>query len=153
MGKNFQFWDFRFKIRFETFWIDCDKNIFFDFFRFFAFLTVLIIFGKSPKIVKKWLSPKILVEKFFWSESIQNVSKRILNQKPRNRTFFPCQTFFVGLSRFPAKMTKNVKKWLSHKILVEKFLWPESIQNGLKRISERKSRNQNFLPCKFFART
>ena len=30
MGKNFRFRDFRFKIRFETFWIDSDQKNFFD---------------------------------------------------------------------------------------------------------------------------
>ena len=28
MGKNFRFWDFRFRIRFKTFWIDSDEKKF-----------------------------------------------------------------------------------------------------------------------------
>ena len=58
--------------------------------------------------------------KFFWSESIQNALKRILKQKSQNRKFFPVQNFFVGLSHILPKMTKQVKKLLSQKILVEK---------------------------------
>ena len=46
------------------------------------------------KTVKKWLSQKILIENFFWSESIRNVSKRILNQKSRNREFFRLKFIF-----------------------------------------------------------
>ena len=63
--------------------------------------------GTELKIV--W-AKKNFGRKIFWSESIQNVSKRILNRKSRNRKFFPCKIFFVGLSRFSAKMAKIVKK-------------------------------------------
>ena len=40
------------------------------------------------KIVKKWKSQKILVENFFWSESIQNALECILKQKSQNQKFF-----------------------------------------------------------------
>ena len=49
---------------------------------------------------------KFWSKKFFLSESIQNVSKRILNQKSRNRKFFPCKFFLLGLCRFSAKNLK-----------------------------------------------
>ena len=75
---------------------------------------------KMTKIVKKWQSQKNLVEKIFLSESIQNVLKRILKRKSRNRKFFPVQNFFVGFSHILPKMTKIVKKLQSQKILVEK---------------------------------
>ena len=48
------------------------------------------------------------------------------------------------LSRFSAEMAKIVKRWLSQKFW-SKFFWSESIQNGLKRILKRKSRNRNFF--------
>ena len=41
-------------------------------------------------------SQKILVEKIFWSESIQNVLKRISKRKSQNRKFFPITKFFRG---------------------------------------------------------
>ena len=50
------------------------------------FFWDLIIFGPNGE---KWQSQEILVENFFRSESIQNLSKRILNRKSRNRKFFP----------------------------------------------------------------
>ena len=61
---------------------------------------------RMTKIVKTWQSQKILVERFFWSESIQNVLKRISKRKSQNQNFFPLQNFFVGLSHFLPKITK-----------------------------------------------
>ena len=55
-----------------------------------------VIFAKATKIVKKWQSQKIFVENFFWSESIQNVFKRILKRKSQNRKFFLITKFFRG---------------------------------------------------------
>ena len=63
---------------------------------------------------------------------------------------FPVPNFLLGLCHFSAKMAKIVKKWQNQKILVENFFSSESIQNGLKRILKRKSRNRNFFPCKIF---
>ena len=65
------------------------------------------IFNKNDQKLKFL---KIFGQKFF-SESIQNILKRILKRKSRNRKFFPCKIFFVGLSRFSAKMAKIAKKW------------------------------------------
>ena len=52
---------------------------------------------------KKWQRQKFLVEKFFWSESIQNGPKRILKRKSRFRKFFPIMIFLWGHSRFFVK--------------------------------------------------
>ena len=82
-------------------------------------------------------SKKNWSKKIFWSESIRNVSKRNLNQKSRNRNFFPITKFFLGLSHFLAKIVKNGK--------VKKF-WSESIQNFQKRILKQKSQNRKFYP-------
>ena len=78
--------------------------------------------AKMAKLVKKWLSQKILFEKFFWSESIQNALKRSLKQKSQNGKFFPSKIFLLGLIRFLGKKPKIVKKWHSRKILVENSL-------------------------------
>ena len=50
MGKNYRFRDFRFRIRFETFWIDSEKKIFFrKFFRKF----LIFFFDFWPFLAKK----------------------------------------------------------------------------------------------------
>ena len=118
----------------------------------------------DPKTLKKrdfWAkngekrqSQKNLVEIFFWSESIQNVLKRISKRKSQNRKFFPITKFFRGTQSFFAQNNKNGEKMAKSKILVENFFWSESIQNVLKRILKRKSRNLKFLPVtKFFPGT
>ena len=56
----------------------------------FVFLGLSRFSANRPKIVKKCQSPKILVENFFWSESIKCVSKCIflsnLGTKERGHT-------------------------------------------------------------------
>ena len=70
------------------------------------FLGLSRFSAKRPKIVKKWKSQKFFVETFFWSESNQNVLKRILNENLEIEKFFPLQNFFVGLSHFCPKWPK-----------------------------------------------
>ena len=90
-------------------------------------------FAQNDQNSEKMAMSKNFGRNFFWSESIQNVLKRISKRKSRNQKFFPITNFFVGLSHFLPKMTKIVKKWQSQKILIDFFL-SESIQNVLKRI-------------------
>ena len=91
---------------------------------------------------------------FFWSESIQNVLKRILKRKSRNRKFFPITKLFLGLSHFLAKI---VKKWLDQKILKNRdFLAKISNRiGGIARSIEpaeltTKSNEKNFTQEKIF---
>ena len=51
-------------------------------------------------------SENILVG-FFWSESILNVSRRILKRKSRNRNIFPVTKIFLGLSLFWPKIVNS----------------------------------------------
>ena len=48
-------------------------------------------FTGQAKNSEKMAKSKIFGRKFFWSESIQNVSKRILNRKSQNRKFCPVE--------------------------------------------------------------
>ena len=61
------------------------------------FPGTLSFFGENSENdkVKKFRS-----KKFFWSESIQDGLKRILNRKSRNRQSFPVQNFFRGTQSF-----------------------------------------------------
>ena len=63
----------------------------------------------GPKIVKEWLSQKNLVENLFWSESIQNVLKRILKRKSQNRKCFPIRNFFWDFVIFSSLWTVHRK--------------------------------------------
>ena len=95
--------------------------------------------------MKKGQNQKISVENLFWSESMQNISKRVLHQKSRNHKIVPGR-FCVELCRFSAKIVKKdqVKKY------VKIFFGSESNQNVSKGIINRKSRNRKFFPCNFF---
>ena len=61
---------------------------------------------KWPKLSKNDKVKKFWSKKFFWSESIQNVSKLILNQKSRIRKFFPVYFFSRTLSFFGQNSNK-----------------------------------------------
>ena len=82
---------------------------FFDFVIFSPFLA-----QKQSKNGQKRPKMKIFDQNFwkkiFFSESIQNVSKRILNWKSRNRKFFSCKIFCSDLVLFRPKKPKIVKK-------------------------------------------
>ena len=75
-----------------------------------------------PKNREKMAKSKILVEKFFWSESIQNALKRILKRKYQNRKFFLITKFFRWTQSFFNHNDLNRKKMTKSKILVEFFL-------------------------------
>ena len=92
----------------------------------FHFLTKIFKNGqKTVKKGQKWPKMKIFrpkfLKKFFFSESIQNVSKRILNRKSWFRKNFPVENFSLGLYRFLTKMTKNEN--FSTKIFEKKFFF------------------------------
>ena len=72
-----------------------------------------------PKNDQKIENFRNFFEKFFWSESIQNGSKRILKWKFRFWKFFPVE-FFLD-SRFFEKLGHRSKKWQRQKFLVEKI--------------------------------
>ena len=84
--------------------------------------------------------------KFFLSESIQNALKRILKQKSQNRKFFSRVKFFSSDFVFFGQNDQNSEKMTKSKNFGRTFFWSESIQNGLKRILKRKSRNRKFFP-------
>ena len=71
---------------------------------FFHFLTENLKNGqKTVKMVKKWPNVKIFDQNFWnflFSESIQNVSKRILNRKSRFRKKISLWKFFSGTLPF-----------------------------------------------------
>ena len=67
------------------------------FFPITNFFWDLVIFGQNGLNSEKMTKSKILVENLFWSESIQNRSKRTLNWKSRNRNFFHVKIFFLDL--------------------------------------------------------
>ena len=73
----------------------------------------------EPKMLKNG-KVKNFCSKFFWSESSQNVLKRILKRKSRNRKFCSSKIFSLVLSRFVAKMIKNdkVEKFWSNMFLI-----------------------------------
>ena len=111
----------------KIFWVGIDSECFKTYFKpkilksnIFSRLVFLLglcrFLPDMTKVVKKWQSKKFS-RIFFSSESIQNVSKRILNWKSRNRKFFPVWNYFRGTLFFSAKMTKLVKKWKSQKFL------------------------------------
>ena len=74
--------------------------------------------AKMAKIVKKWQSQKILVEKIFLVGIDSECFKTYFQPKISKSKIFSCVKFFCSDSRFSAKMAKIVKKWLSQKILV-----------------------------------
>ena len=90
------------------------------------------------------------MSKFFWSESIQNVSKCILNRKSRNRKFFSCKISLIGINRFSTKRPNILQKWQSPKIVVENFFLVGIDSECFKRILKWKSRNRKFSPSKIF---
>ena len=59
------------------------------------------------KIVERWQSQEILAKFCFWSESIQNVLKLILNRKSRSRKYFPITKFFPWTLSFFAQNDQN----------------------------------------------
>ena len=61
---------------------------------------------KNGKVQKFWS------KKFFRSDPIQSVLKRILKRKSQNQKFHTITKIFPGLTRFLAKI---VKKWQSQK--------------------------------------
>ena len=65
-----------------------------------------VIFG--PRMVKIAMS-KSFGRKFSLVGIDQNISKSILNQKSRNRKFFPVQILFQRLSHFLAEIVENGK--------------------------------------------
>ena len=71
--------------------------------------------------------------KFFWSKSIQNVPKLILNQKSHNRNRFPC-TSFPGTVSFFGHNDQNSKKMTKSKRFGRNFFGSESIQNVSNRV-------------------
>ena len=104
----------------KFFWVGIDSKCFETYFKLkisestiFSsvnfFLWDSVFFGQNGQNSKKRQRQKILVEKFFWSESIQNVSKRILNRKSRNLKFFPCKFFSWDYNVFRPKWWKNDK--------------------------------------------
>ena len=58
---------------------------------------------------EKWQSQKNFGRNFFWSESIQNVLKRMFKRKSRNRKFFPLQYFLLDLVIFGQNSEKMAK--------------------------------------------
>ena len=110
---------------------------------------------KWPKNSQKWskmtksenFRPKFL-KKIFFSESIQNVSKRILNRKSRFRKFFPVENFSLGLYHFWRKWPKSEKisgqkitkmsfRRVSQRALkrpIFKIFWPSLRSGRLRRL-------------------
>ena len=70
------------------------------------------------KKVKKWLSHKNLVEKNVLVGIDSEYLETYFKTKISKSKVFPITKFFLGLSRFLAKI---VKKWQSQKFLVENF--------------------------------
>ena len=79
----------------------------------------------GAKVVEKWPSQKFWT-KLFLSESIQNVLKRILIWKFRNRKIFPV-TIFQGLSHFFHPCGQFIKCWKTLKFLDEKIKVVENL--------------------------
>ena len=71
---------------------------------------------------EKWQSQKNLVENIFWSESILNVLKRILNRKSRNRKIFPVWFILWGHCTFFGQNGKNSEKMSKSKNFRQFFL-------------------------------
>lgn len=69
----------------------------------------LSFFGKNGQNSEKRTRSKKFGRTFFWSELIQNISKRIWNWKTRNRKFFPLQNFFLDLVFFYQNCVKMTK--------------------------------------------
>ena len=87
-------------------------------------------------------------KKNFFSELIQNISKRILNHKSRFRKFFPVESFFLGLYHFWRKWPKSEKisgqkitkmsfrrvSQRALKRLIFKIFWPSLRSGRLRRL-------------------
>ena len=103
------------------------------------------------KIVKKWQSQKILVEKFFLVGIDSECFETYFKTKISNRESFPCKFFFLGLSRFSAKMAKLAKKWQRQKILVEFFLVGIDSECFETYFKTKISKSKIFSRVKFFS--
>ena len=98
---------------------------------------------------------------FFWSESIQNVSRRILNRKSQNRKFFE-KNFLVGIDSEWSKTYFKTKISISKKIsyydltYATRAAWDQFAHLGISqrigpnRILKRKSRFRKFFPIMTF---
>ena len=89
--------------------------------------------------------------RFFWSESIQNVSKCFFNWKSRNQQFFPCKNFFLGLAFF-GQNGQNSEKWQSKMILID-FLVVTDLEYFKTYFKPKISKSANFSRVKFFLGT
>ena len=77
---------------FETYFkTKISKSKIFSHYKMFSW-DLVIFYPKWPKWWRNGEAEKFW-QKFFWSESIQNVLKRILKRKSQNRKFFPLQNF------------------------------------------------------------
>ena len=123
MGINFRFWDFRFRIRFKTFWIDSDQfffqpklltlPFFYDFRHFGQKMT------KSQEKILHWkkISP-------FWDFRFEIRFKTFLidsGQKNFDQNFLALP-FFHYFGNFGQKMTKSQKKFCNEKIDFDIFV-------------------------------
>ena len=85
MGKKFRYRDFRFKIRFKTFWIDSDQN----------FLTKSF-FDYFGHLGKKWLSPwKNFDFQIFLLKYVSKHTESISTKNISTKIFWLCHFFTI----------------------------------------------------------
>ena len=126
-SKNFRFRDFRFKARFEIFWIDSDQKQFLD--QFFGFVIFSLYWAFWPK--KQSPRKKFYTRKFFrrGKKDFFQIQCQVYRNDPRqilyNFDFFVQELqFFQFLMNCPQwwKVRKILSvRWESGKIFSSKF--------------------------------
>ena len=104
-GKNFRFWDFCFKIRFNAFWIDSDQKIFRPLFGLCHFFIILVILAEKKNKVprKNFTREKIFDFEIFVLKYVSRHPESIRTKKNFSTIIFWLCDFFTILA----------KKWLS----------------------------------------
>ena len=148
-GKKCRSRDFRFGIRFETFWIDSDKKIFFEqIFLAWSFLHYFGRFGWKTTVPGKNLHEKILsISRFSVKNAFWNILNWFQQKKSRpkffDRHFLTILTILAEKRQSPRKKFNKGKK-INFEIFGLKYVLKHSESTPTKKIFD-----QNFLTVIF----